>query len=576
MAIERSSRLLATIPSDRRASSQKEDTISSMKITLAQLNPKIGDFEGNFLKVRDAINRSVSDGADLIVFTELILSGYPPLDLLDRRDFIAASLGAAEKLIALSGESPKPAILFGTIQPTGQTAGKRLSNSALLVENGRILFQQNKTLLPTYDVFDEARYFIPAETIDVFKWKDEKLGITICEDAWNDPRLFPDRIYATNPVETLYKKGATLFINISASPYGFGKEPMRYRLFRNHALKTKKPFVFLNQVGANDELISDGRSLVFNGKGDLLINLPFFNESVQTIDLKNPPTPIRFEARDTIACLHDALVLGIRDYTVKCGFDKVVLGLSGGIDSSVVACLAVEALGHQNVTGLAMPSPYSSSSSLDDAEGLAKNLKITLKEIPISSAYAVYLDAMEVSASSGEVGLMEENLQARIRGNLIMAHSNRDGSLPLSSGNKSELSVGYCTLYGDMIGGLSVLGDVYKTDVYRLAHHINRHTEIIPLNCIEKVPSAELKPDQTDQDMLPEYELLDRILRLHLEQGMSAEEIIDRSCDREAVEWVFRALSKSEFKRKQAAPGLKVSAKAFGMGRRMPVAAAFV
>lgn len=546
-----------------------------MIITLAQLNPTIGDFQGNLKRIRDTLSKVEKDTPDLVIFSELILSGYPPQDLLERKAFIKDYQEALDDLMEISSKFPKIGILCGNIQTTGRKTGKGLYNTAVLIRNAKVLFEQRKTLLPTYDVFDEARYFDSTERVELFEFQGEQLGITICEDAWNDPRLFPERLYSVNPVDILAKQGATILINISASPFGIGKEEIRYRLFRKHALQMKKPVILVNQVGANDELISDGRSMAFDGKGNLITLFPAFREHVETINLNKSYPIVDFAPMEKIASVYEALLLGIRDYTRKCDFKTVVLGLSGGIDSAVTCCLAKEALGAKNILGVAMPSPYSSEASVDDARFLAQTLGVEFRIIPITSVYQSYMDSLGEHLAGRPKDITEENIQARIRGNILMALSNKFGHLPLSSGNKSELSVGYCTLYGDMSGGLSVLADVPKTMVYELAEHINRKSEIIPRRTIDKPPSAELKPDQTDQDTLPPYDILDRILHLYLDQGCPKKEIIDQNIPQETVEWVIEAIQKNEYKRRQAAPGLKVTSKAFGMGRRMPIASKY-
>ncbi len=500
--------------------------IQPMKITLAQLNPTIGDFEGNLSKIKKTLKAVEKNSPDLVVFSELFLTGYPPRDLLERKDFIQMSQKTLETLIEISKEFPDPAILCGTIQPTNKNTGKGLYNTAVLIQNGKILFQQHKSLLPTYDVFDEARYFDPAPHIETFPFKDEILGITICEDAWNDPQLWPKRIYSSDPVEILARNRATIFINISASPFNIGKEKIRYQLLHNHVAKYGKPFVFVNQVGANDELIFDGRSMVLDANGGLMEIFPSFKENINTIDLSNLPKPKKYIPQDTTASVYDALVLGIKDYMEKCGFKKAVVGLSGGIDSALTYCLARDAMGSRNVLSVSMPSPYSSKSSVEDARKLAENLGVEFKIIPITPIYKAYLESLKKHFGEKKEDVTEENIQARIRGNILMALSNKFEYLTLSTGNKSELSVGYCTLYGDMSGGLSVLADVPKTVVYELARYVNRNSEIIPVEIIQKPPSAELKPDQKDQDTLPPYEILDRILHLYLDMGYSKEEII--------------------------------------------------
>jgi len=546
-----------------------------MKILSAQLNPTIGDFAGNLTKIRQVLS-DPENQADLIVFTELFLTGYPPRDLLERKDFIHQAENALSKLIDMSAEFPSTALLCGTIRQTLKSVGPGLYNSALLISNGHILFEQHKTLLPSYDVFDETRYFDSAEKIDVFKFMDHNLGITICEDAWNDPDGLPGRMYNINPLDFLSKKGATVFINLSASPFSDGKEKIRYRLMSNHAKKYRIPFIFVNQIGGNDELIFDGKSMGFDKNGHLISLSPSFQELVQIIDLDNIKEKLSYTPENNIAVIYDALILGLKDYMQKCGFSTAVLGLSGGIDSSLVAAISAAALGPDKVYGIAMPSMHSSKESVEDAKKLADNLGIHFEIIPISDTYHQYMDVLNPLFKSTNEDITEENIQARIRGNILMAVSNKFGRLTLSTGNKSELSVGYCTMYGDMSGGLSVISDVPKTMVYQLADYINRKQEIIPGEIIFKAPSAELKPDQKDQDTLPPYDTLDHILDLYLDQKLSGKEIADQGFDPEMVHWIIQKINQNEFKRRQAAPGLKITSKAFGMGRRMPIAAKYV
>jgi len=531
-----------------------------MKIIIAQMDPIVGDIEGNLLKMKEALSKNVSD---LVIFPELFLTGYPPRDLLERREFIKKTQDAFKEIIEFSTKYPKTGILFGTILPTEKDYGRGLYNSAVLVCNEKVLIEQHKSRLS-----DEARYFDPAPEIDTVPFKDEVLGISICEDAWNDSSKRLD------PIKILAKKGATLFINISASPFSIGKEEIRFELIRNHALRHKIPFIFVNQVGGNDELIFDGRSMYIDRNGNLIEIFPSFEEHLQTIDLTTgKPKP--FVPEDKIVSVYKALVLGLKDYMKKCGFKKAVLGLSGGIDSAVSCCLAVKAVGSENVLGVSMPSQYSSEGSIKDSKKLADNLGVQFKVIPISSVFSSYLEALEEHFEGKKEDITEENIQARIRGNILMALSNKFGHLVLSCGNKSELAVGYCTLYGDMSGGLGVLSDVPKTMVYELAHYMNKDCEIIPREIIEKPPSAELKSNQLDQDTLPPYDILDKILHLYLDEGYSLKEIIKEGFNSETVKWVLNAVNRNEYKRRQASPGLKVTTKAFGVRRRMPIAAKY-
>ena len=546
-----------------------------MKITIAQLNPIVGDIEGNLTKLLDTLSKFAKDEPDLVVFPELFLVGYPPRDLLERKGFIEKVQNALQKLMKVSTQYPQTGILLGVPQPSNKTTGRGLYNTAVLIYQGKILLGQNKSLLPTYDVFDEARYFDMAPEIFTVEFKGETLGISICEDMWNDPDLWPKRIYPNDPVGQLATKGATLLINISASPFHMGKEDIRFRIIQNHAKKHKLPFVFVNQVGANDELIFDGRSLCVDGAGHPFSIFPPFREHVQTIDTTLSGTPKSYVPQNPLESVYDALILGLRDYFRKCGFSKAIVGLSGGIDSALTCCLAKEAIGAENVLGVSMPSPYSSKGSVEDSRQLAKNLGIEFKVVPISDIFSSYLTALKTPFEGRDTDVTEENIQARIRGNILMAFSNKFGNLVLSTGNKSELSVGYCTLYGDMAGGLAVISDVPKTMVYKLAYHMNRASEVIPEAILKKVPSAELKPDQKDQDTLPPYEILDELLRYYIDEGYALKDLIDLKFDPEIAKWVVRAVDRNEYKRRQAAPGLRVTSKAFGIGRRMPIAAIF-
>jgi NAD+ synthase (glutamine-hydrolysing) len=489
-----------------------------MKISMAQLNPIVGDIKGNTSKIIQTMAQCCEEEPDLVVFPELFLVGYPPKDLLERPWFIEKAQQAIQELAQFSLRYPQTGILLGAPFPTGKIVGKRLYNSAALIFRGRVLSVHHKSLLPTYDVFDERRHFDPAPEINTIVFKEERLGISICEDAWNDPELWPrGTLYAFDPIETLAGKGATLFINISASPFFMGKEEIRFRLVRNHALRHQRPFVFVNQIGGNDELIFDGRSLCLDAAGEPAAICPSFAENVQTLDTTLTGKPGFYTFQDKIESVHEALVLGIRDYMKKCGFSKAVVGLSGGIDSAVTCCLAKHAVGSENVLGISMPSPYSSKGSIEDSRRLAANIGIRFQVVPILTIYQAYLDALKDPFAGKEPDITEENIQARIRGNILMAFSNKFGYLVLSTGNKSELAVGYCTLYGDMSGGLAVISDVPKTMVYDLAAYINRKTEVIPRAIIEKPPSAELKPNQLDQDTLPPYSILDKILQYYVD-----------------------------------------------------------
>ncbi len=561
-----------------------------MKITIAQLNPTIGDTPGNLQKLAEGLRIAKEDDSDLLVLSELYLVGYPPRDLLERKWFIDRAKDAIVDLLTLSTKFPDIGILVGCPTETGKPTGRGLYNSALLIQDGEILFTQHKSLLPTYDVFDEGRYFEPVPAtikyegdtlipgIKVFNYKGETLGISICEDAWNDPELWEKRLYDFDPIEALANKGATVLVNISASPYDVGKDTVRFRIVSNHASKHKLPFIFVNQVGANDELIFDGVSICVDRDGNPFEIFPPFVEKIHTVDTETRGVREPYIPDGQIASSHEALVLGIRDYFKKCGFSKALVGLSGGIDSAVTIALAVSALGPENCMGITMPSPYSSSISAELSKVLASNLGIRFEEIPISDVYEsfkVSLKGVLEIDDPDKIDVALENIQARTRGTMLMAVSNKHGYMVLATGNKSELAVGYCTLYGDMVGGICVLADVPKTMVYELADYINRENEIIPLDIIKRAPSAELRPNQKDQDILPPYPVLDEILELYIDDGRSIEEIIGKGIDEETVRWVVRAVRRNEYKRRQAAPGLKITSKAFGLGRRMAIAARY-
>lgn len=544
-----------------------------MKIGLAQLNPVVGDIEGNIGKLESVLEEYSSRNVDLMIFPELFVTGYPPRDLLEKSWFIQKVEESVDDLKRISMKYPEVGMIVGIPLPTGKQVGRGLYNAALFVYKGQEVARAAKSLLPTYDVFDEERYFDPAPDITIARFKGEILGICLCEDAWNDPEFWPKRrMYSFDPVEALVKKGATIVVNISASPFTVGKEEIRYRLIRNHARRHKVPFVYLNQVGGNDELVFDGRSMVFNRNGELIYLGAGFKEEIGLVETDREDA-VFYEPQERIASVFDALVFGTRDYVRKCGFKKAVLGLSGGIDSAVTCVVAVEALGAQNVLGISMPSPYSSEESVRYAGELANRLGVRFAVLPIHEIFEAYLTLFDEHLGGRRLDVAEENVQARIRGNILMSYSNRFGYLVLSTGNKSELAVGYCTLYGDMSGGLSVLTDVPKTMVYELATYINRHREIIPREIITKAPSAELRPGQTDRDSLPPYPILDQVLQLYVEEGMGVQNIVKLGIDELTVKKVVRMVDTSEYKRRQAVPGLKVTSKAFGSGRRMPIAA---
>ena len=541
-----------------------------MKIGILQLNFTVGDFRGNSEKLVSAYERAVREGAELCVGSELGLCGYPPRDLLNRRDFVESHERALREVAKRVGKVP---LLIGGIEKTNQKAGRPLYNTAFLVEKGKTRAVARKILLPTYDVFDEDRYFEAGDKVGSVRIAGKRVGVTICEDIWNDEDLWPERRYRIDPVRELAKKGMDLLINLSASPWNIGKEKVRYRLLAEVAKREKIPVIQVNQVGGNDELVFDGQSLGVGVKGGLLAQGAAFMEDVKVVDIGGKEQkPIWAGDEEQV---FQALVLGTRDYLQKCGFQEVVLGLSGGIDSALVAVVAAEALGKDKVLGVAMPSRFSSAGSVADAEALAKRLGIRYQKIPIEDTFAAMLRSIAPAREGRSGGLTEENLQSRIRGMTLMAISNDSGRLLLTTGNKSEMAVGYCTLYGDMCGALAVIADVPKTLVYRISRWINREREIIPKNSIEKAPSAELRPDQKDQDSLPPYEELDRILESYVVNEGSIQGMVKKGISKVLAEEMVRKIDISEYKRRQAAPGLKVTTKAFGVGRRIPLAQRF-
>ncbi len=539
-----------------------------MKVALAQINTTVGDLAGNEKKIVAAYEKAAAAKVDLVIFPELTTTGYPPRDLLLKKNFVAQNLEMLERLAQISGPT---AMLLGYVAENKIRPGKPVTNNVALLQNGKIVAIRVKSLLPTYDVFDEDRYFEPAEKNDPVRLGDRTLGLTVCEDIWNDEDYWTDRRYRRNPPMELVHAGAKILFNVSASPWHLGKNKIRYDMLSNIARKAKVPVVFCNAVGGNDEVIFDGGSMVFNANGGLVAKTKIFSEDFVIADTESPSV-IPFDLPSDQEKLYRALVLGLRDYFEKCGFKSAVLGLSGGIDSAVTAVLAAEALGKENVHGVSLPSEFSSQHSLDDARVLAKNLGIKYDVLPIQNVFAATKKEISPLFAGKAEDITEENMQARIRGVLLMALSNKFGSLLLTTGNKSELAVGYCTLYGDMCGGLAVISDVPKTLVYDLARWINREKEIIPDSSITKPPSAELRPDQKDQDSLPPYEILDAILNEYVVNVKSASEIIAMGFEESTVKRVIRLIDLSEYKRRQAAPGLKVTSRAFGVGRRLPVA----
>jgi NAD+ synthetase len=537
-----------------------------MEIGLAQINTTVGDLEGNARLIADAARELETRGADIVLTPELALTGYPPQDLLFLSDFVPASLRALEKIHAGVGSA---AWIVGCVLPNPDPRGRGFFNAAAILEKGKPARFAHKTLLPTYDVFNETRYFEPCADPSPLEIRGTLFGVTVCEDIWT-PEYLPRRLYAKDPVATLVAAGAKAILNLSASPFQVGKPASRTEMIRSQAKKHGVPFYYCNAVGGNDQLVFDGNSLAVGADGTILRRwVGFCSENALVSD------PCEKRTDNEIADLHGALVIGLRDYARKCGFQSAVLGLSGGIDSAVVACIASEALGPDKITGVAMPSQFSSSHSVEDALALAKNLGIACLQIPIRESFDAFKNQMQPAFAGRPEDTTEENMQARLRGLTLMSLSNKFGSLLLTTGNKSELAVGYCTLYGDMCGGLAVISDVPKTMVYRLAEFLNRGGEKIPRRTIEKPPSAELRPDQTDQDTLPPYDTLDAILKLHIEENLGIEEIAARGFDPETVRWIARKVDFNEYKREQAAPGLKVTSRAFGIGRRMPIAQGF-
>ena len=549
-----------------------------MKIGFAQINSTVGDLRGNFDKIIAAYERLASLGAELILTPELAIPGYPPQDLVFKSPFVPQNIEVLERLHARLGSA---ALLVGFID-RNSGRGKPFHNAAALLESGQPIRKTYKSLLPTYDVFDEDRYFEPAAAIQPLDFRGKKIGVTICEDIWTEPYL-PRPLYDMEPVRSLVEQGAELILNLSASPFSLGKPAVRREMVGAVARDYKRPIFYCNSIGGNDELIFDGNSIATNSDGDLIAQLPAFQEADAVVDT-GVSTPIEFREQDVSADLFAALSLGVRDYLAKCNFKSAVLGLSGGIDSAVVAAIAVDALGAGNVLGASMPGPYSSRGSIDDALALACNLGIKCLEIPMTNVFDAFKSQFREVFAGLREDATEENMQARLRGMTLMSLSNKFGHLLLTTGNKSELSVGDCTLYGDMAGGLAVISDVPKTMVYQLARWINSDRsqagraaqEIIPRSTIEKPPSAELKPNQTDQDTLPPYEVLDEILRLYVEENLSARDIVAYGFEEMTVRWVQRRVDLNEYKRAQAAPGIKVTSRAFGLGRRMPIAQRYV
>ena len=549
-----------------------------MKIGFAQINPTVGDLRGNCELIICAYERLADAGTELVLTPELALTGYPPQDLVFKSRFVPENLALLEKLQAQVGKS---ALLVGFVD-RNEGRGKPFRNAAALLERGKPIRKIYKSLLPTYDVFDEERYFEPADRVEPFDVHGKKIGVTICEDIWTEHYL-PRPLYDCEPVRSLVKQGAEIIVNLSSSPFSLHKPAIRYELVAGLARAHQRPICYCNLIGGNDQLVFDGDSIAVNPAGKLIAQLAAFREDEKVVDTDSTET-IEFREAKTPEQLFAALSLGLRDYCRKCNFQSAVVGLSGGIDSAVTAVIAADALGAENVTGVSMPSPYSSRGSIDDARALARNLGIKFLEMPIAETFKVFKAQFKEIFKGLPENETEENMQPRLRAMTLMALSNKFGHLVLSTGNKSELAVGYCTLYGDMAGGLAVISDVPKTIVYELARWINseytsrggRQSEIIPSSTIDKPPSAELKPNQKDQDTLPPYEILDQILQLYVEENLSARDIIARGFDEKIVRWVQRRVDLNEYKREQAAPGLKVTSRAFGIGRKMPIAQKYV
>ena len=542
-----------------------------MKIALGQINPTVGDFSGNAAKIIQFALQARSAGADLILFPELAVCGYPPRDLVERPSFVARNRATVERIAA---ETKGIAVICGMVTPADADSGKKVMNSAALLREGHIDFIQSKMLLPTYDVFDEMRNFAPAKSQQLFSICGRQMALTICEDAWNDKRFWNRQLYRVDPVEELVRVGGNFVLNISASPFWLGKRELRHDMLAAIAKNQKVPVAMVNQVGGNDSLVFDGSSLVIAPDGQVIAQGKSFEEDLIYFDSQKLNGEMHPQVAGEEASAYEALVLGTRDYVYKCGFQRAIIGISGGIDSALTASIAADALGAENVIGVGMPGPYSSQGSIDDARELAKNLHIRFELLSIQGIYEAARQTLAPVFADRPPDTTEENIQSRARGLLLMAMSNKFGALVLSTGNKSELAVGYCTLYGDMVGGLAVISDVPKTLVYRIAAYVNSRRKVIPQATLEKPPSAELRPDQKDSDSLPPYDVLDTILEDFVEESSSAEQIARvHNFELDLVRRVIRMVERSEYKRQQAAPGIKISAKAFGYGRRFPIAA---
>ncbi len=544
-----------------------------MKIALGQINPTVGDFSGNSKKIVDYSHRAREAGAELILFPEMSVCGYPARDMVERPAFLTQCQESVES-IAL--QTKGISVICGYTTPADARTGKCVMNSAALLRDGKIAFVQSKMLLPTYDVFDEQRNFAPAAKQELLDYAGKKVALTICEDAWNDQHFWTHRLYNIDPVEELVRSGANLILNISASPFQMGKLQVREKMLATMAKADKMPVILVNQVGGNDGVVFDGTSLAVAPDGTVIARAKSFEEDLIYLDLDTLRGDVRPPLESAEAAAYKALVLGTRDYIHKCGFSKAVIGLSGGIDSALVAAIAVDAVGKENVIGVGMPGPYSSQGSIDDAKALAKNLGIRFEIIPISDMFTAFQSTLKDVFKGMNEDVTEENMQARVRGNILMALSNKFNAFLLATGNKSEMAVGYCTLNGDLAGAMCVISDVPKTMVYKLSAYVNRCCEIIPRSTIEKPPSAELRPDQVDQDTLPPYEILDVILEDYIEDMKTVKQIAtERGLDKDLVLKIVRMVERSEYKRQQAPVGLKITEKAFGVGRRFPIAAKY-
>ena len=538
---------------------------------MAQINPTVGDFTGNLEKIVSASRRAAAQGARLTVFSELSICGYPPADFLEKPSFLARCRTAVNELSAATSEF-STAVLAGVALPAPADAGKPAVNAAVLLDKGALLLEQHKRLLPFYDVFDEQRYFLPSRSQKVVELDGVPLAITICEDAWNGKNFWPRRLYSVDPMEELMRQNPAVHINLSSSPFWHSKREIRHEMLAAIARRDGIPVLMSNQVGGNDSLLFDGSSLALNARGELIAQAASFQEDLVVLDPFAAPA-IELPLSDDTEAAYHALVLGTRDYVHKCGFRKGLIALSGGIDSALVAAIASEALGPENVIAVGMPSPYSSQGSIDDSRKLAANLGIRFELIGISELFQEYTRALDPLFAGMKPDTTEENIQSRIRGTLMMALSNKLGALVLTTGNKSEMAVGYCTLYGDMVGALAVIGDLVKTRVYAVSRWVNRDREIIPEPILDKPPSAELRPGQKDTDSLPPYEILDPIIEAYVERYETPECIASRrGFSLELVQQIVRLVERSEYKRQQAAPVLKVTSKSFGMGRRFPIA----